>query len=515
MRNTEKIAHIISLVAALCICCFADSHAADVTESSDKWVALSNDALKKFGAFGEPDFSAIKKLLLSYEYQRMDKLYDDIYQLYKKDVNSEGVLDQAYSLFSPDSDVSLDDLDLWVAKTGSYVAYAARGIYKTRLGFKARGSKYINETPESSIEEMERLHKEAAKDLEIAINKNPGLMPAYRNFMSIASASRSTFTTKQLMDKTEENDKRTFSVRYEYMTSLQPKWGGSYEEMAKFAQHAIQYVNLNPRLWSFQGEISAYHANQFLQVGDYASAADSYTEALKFGDRVMWLRARAGCYERLGKNDRATMDYRRVLQYLPSDKTAQAFLTRDKDVEQQLVYDLKEDTSVDPKISGLNIKTYALLGVYHHVDWLNTRADKGNTLIYNNTVKIERMLRRLGYDCIERSRTLDVLETQKVLHTTLTNEQAHEAAKALKVDAYVIATIPSMGRDQMAGKLFEDIEIKAMSTATGRVIWDTTLKGSVVVEQDKYNPTLILDTMETKLYDVLMKKLRTEINAEK
>jgi tetratricopeptide (TPR) repeat protein len=222
---------------------------------------------------------------------------------------------------------------------------------------------------------MQRLHNEAAKDLQIAISKKPSLMPAYTYLVAIAKTTNMSFSTKQILDKAEENDKRTFYVRYEYVLSLQPRWGGSYEEMSAFAQHAIKFSDLNPRLWTLQGDAYIDRADSYYQEGNYVAAIESYTEALKFGDRVSWLKARAASYYKLGQKDEAIADYKRVLYYSPTDSMSRNFSSSDNSLD--LKYDLTESTYVDPKILKFNIKSYAVLSVEHQVSWLNTRSDKG------------------------------------------------------------------------------------------------------------------------------------------
>ncbi len=302
---------------------FAETKSEKSDNYADKQTELSNIALKKHNAFRAPDKTQIKQMVAQHDFIALEKIYNGIFELNRQDVKNEGFLESAYAIFNPDN-VSVNDLDLWVAQTGSYMAYAARGAYKSTAGYWARGGKYINETPQDKIDKMQQLHEEAAIDLEAAISKNPALMPAYKELIDIARASTMTFTARQILERAESHDKRTFSVRYAYMMSLLPRWGGTYEEMTKYAQEAIKYVNLNPLLWTLQGEVSADVADNLWREGNYQSAVESYTAALKFGDRTRWLKQRAICYSKLGQMDRASADANKVLYYSPNDMTARA-----------------------------------------------------------------------------------------------------------------------------------------------------------------------------------------------
>jgi hypothetical protein len=100
------------------------------------------------------------------------------------------------------------------------------------------------------------------------------------------------------------------------------------------------------------------------------------------------------------------------------------------------------------------------------------------------------------------------LDNQKLSLTGLTDEKAQKIGKLIKTDAVIIATIPSMGKNHPSNVYFEDIKIRAISVANGQVVWNSLLKGSVVADQDKYDYTLILDSIESKLYDLLQSKLK-------
>ncbi len=416
----------------------------------------------------------------------LKKYTKEIFELDRKAVQNEGFLQSAYAIFNPDN-VSVNDLDLWVAQTQSYMAYAARGAYKTTAGYWKRGGKNINETPQDKIDKMQRLHEEAAIDLEVAISKNPEFMPAYEELIKIARASTMTFTARQILERAESHDNRTFSVRYEYMMSLLPKWGGTYEEMSKYAQQAIKYVNLNPLLWTLQGEVSADVADDLWREGNYQSAVESYTAALKFGDRTRWLKQRATCYSKLGQMDLASADANKVLYYSPNDMIARALTSSNNPLS--LKYNLSEDSYISPKINELNIHSYAVLSVILQVGWLNARgADQSNAVVNNNIAKIERMLKGLGYECLQRSKIIALLEDHKLSFNDLTNEKAQQIGHLINSDAVIIASIPSMGINRAQNTYFEDIEIKAISTADGHIIWNSILKGSAESSQDAIWP---------------------------
>src|SRR6266702_2479322 len=148
-RRIMKKANIFIIFLLMTVCsssCFMAFSAANLVDQSSKQVELSNMNLKKERNIGEPNIAKIKELVSKHDFNALDNLYDEFLKKYEKDVLYEWYLNQAYSIFTPNNDMSIEDLDMWVAKTGSYVAYAARGGYKTEIGLIARGAKFIADT---------------------------------------------------------------------------------------------------------------------------------------------------------------------------------------------------------------------------------------------------------------------------------------------------------------------------------------------------------------------------------
>lgn len=291
---------------------------------------------------------------------------------------------------------------------------------------------------------------------------------------------------------------------------MRPRWGGSYKEMSEYAQEAIKYVDLNPLLWTLQGEASADAADIQESKNDYQSAVKSYTQALMFGDYIPWLKKRATCYSKLGQTDLALTDANKILYYYPNDTVARAFLESSNPVS--LKYNLSDDTYITPKINKLNIRTYAVLTVDIKVDWLNKRGqNQAYSVSSSNITKIERMLRRLGYVCTDRSKIVALIEDMGLSLVAVTNATAQQIGRMVNADAVIIAAISDMGINRQVNEYFEDIEIKAISAANGEIIWNSILKGSVDAGRTNANEHMqILDSIENKLYDHLGEKIMSE-----
>ena len=256
---------------------------------------------------------------------------------------------------------------------------------------------------------------------------------------------------------------------------------------------------------------------------NYEKALEDYLKAAELGDS--WAQNRVGWWYMTGEY--VPLDYDKAEFYLQlasaqSNSTAIANLTHlDKlrkgvsagkgDVS-ALNYELKENSDIDPKISKYNLQSYVVLPVEHQVPWLDKRAEEGRGVVTRNADKVERMIGRLGNDCIDRSKIDSALDAQNLSRTGFTNENAQSVGKLINADAVIITTIPAMGFYNAQSIFYEDLDIKAISVSTGKVLWKSLLKGSVLADRDKYIYAAIYDAMETKLYELLESKLKTELN---
>jgi len=498
----------------LCVYSPATSHGGVVSDQSTLMVQQANIALKRSYQCGVPDLHNLSRMLDAHVFSALESQFEDMLQQYKEEMQCEQYLQASYNLFNSTNAISLDDLDLWVKKTGSYVAFAARGIYKAQQGFKARGDEFdhfIAAPLSKKVAEMQHWHQDAAKDLMTAVDKNPALMPAYAWMISIAKASSLPFTPKQILQQAEAIDKRTFFVRYEYILSLQPRWGGSYEEMGRYAAQALKYNYLNPRLWTLQGEADADRADAKFAKGDHKSAIEFYTAALKFGDRTLWLNKRAGCYNSVGAKDKSVHDSARVGFYNPGDGLANDNSYRNK--QYLIEYELTENSFISPNLKKEGIRTYAVLPVEHDAAWAKNKESKikGVDVAKRNVDKIELLLLQLGFECVERVKLEALLSEQKLSLTGLTIDKAQYVGKLINADAVVLTTIPSMGLHADPYQYFEVIDIKAVSVASGKIMWKSNLKGNTARGNVRIDNDIIFDNIETKLYELLQKKIQKEI----
>jgi len=163
---------------------------------------------------------------------------------------SHGLLDRTYfNDFDVDSFDARLTLDAWKrASPNSAFAFAASGAAYVSMAHKARGGEYIQNTPQSNIDDMDRLLAQADTDLQRAVQLNPKITPAYVAMIQAGSMSLGDAYTENAFRRGMAAAPDDYAIYGMYIHAAEPKWGGSLQAMAKIASDAQVHVKENPLL---------------------------------------------------------------------------------------------------------------------------------------------------------------------------------------------------------------------------------------------------------------------------
>jgi len=114
------------------------------------------------------------------------------------------------------------------------VARVAQGIYYKKVGFEARGTNYIQDTSQSQIDGMTAAFEKSVADLRASLNMGPKPFLSYFHLLDIGRAVGAKENLRSLFDHALGLDPTSYAVRLKYMVTLEPRWGGSMEEMRNF-----------------------------------------------------------------------------------------------------------------------------------------------------------------------------------------------------------------------------------------------------------------------------------------
>lgn len=214
------------------------------------WSPAAVAAYCHYRTYPSMSFEQVRGLLEQGQYAELDRrmagMLDD--KLHKPDV--AGVMDHAFETWFNRSDLDLRPLlDHWKqASPRSAFAYTASGVSYVAMAWHARGTKYMQDTPRSNVEAMDRLLALADADLRHAVALDPHVTPAYVAMIDAGQLSLGTDYVRRAADAGLRTDPANFAIYNELMRAMQPKWGGSIQQMKQNGQAAVAHASVNPML---------------------------------------------------------------------------------------------------------------------------------------------------------------------------------------------------------------------------------------------------------------------------
>lgn len=314
----------------------------------------------------------------------------------------EGVFHQAYVGNFRSSSAALDRVvEHWLDQVpNSAHALAARGISAVARASQSRGEDTTDNTPVRDLDKMRAALANARRDLEQALATNPRIVPAYVALLKVARLGGDDTLAQRTLDAALRVDPSGYFARAEFITGLEPRWGGSFEAMDRFADSVASQVAENPRLavlrttalaarglpfyWDKDYRTALQHFERGLteaadlfyldvaryaagQAGDDARAVELISQYLRFApSEARMLGDRAFHLERLGRDEWAQADYAKALRTNPrSPKALRGYVNllvkRNDDAAAETK--LKELVAADPS-DAWSTKTLAWLYVH-------------------------------------------------------------------------------------------------------------------------------------------------------
>jgi tetratricopeptide (TPR) repeat protein len=287
---------------------------------------LTNDETPKED-FGYPtqtiDKLAVRRLLQAKSYDALDQVLAAYADSVLRDHRVEYRLFDAYAAFAVAVPSLEPLLTEWVKqRPASAAARLARANFFKASGWNARGFRYSGETSDQQFARMGNFFRLSVADLEAALRLAPNSIVAYRQLIDLSSSQRDRTASRRFLDQALKLQPNSFILRMAHMNNLLPRWGGSYDAMARFAEESAPYGLRNPRINALKGFVDWDKGRVLNAAGRNGDAIEAYQRALQFGNLWLFRYHRGRFNYRADHEEEALEDFNSVLRQVPQDADA-------------------------------------------------------------------------------------------------------------------------------------------------------------------------------------------------
>lgn len=280
------------------------------------------EAIRKSHEHKRPAISDLRKLIHDGKFHTAEQVIIQLHDLTVSDISWEDTYFDTFNELTGKKGIALDALNRWVDTTGSAIAYLTRGVHYAAAAQNARGDKFASQTTDAQFAAQSKLAKIAVVDLKRALQLNNELIPAHAWLIWLTTARGVNSNKRQILQDAITSIPGTFHVRYTYMNTILPKWGGSYDAIEQFANESVAYLANNPRLWLLNGITHEQKGHSAQLKNDCDQVIKHLTRALEYGIDPDWLNSRAFCLAQSDDFELAMKDIDQNLKYYPNNAYA-------------------------------------------------------------------------------------------------------------------------------------------------------------------------------------------------
>ncbi|MEM7434750.1 MAG: tetratricopeptide repeat protein [Myxococcota bacterium] len=265
-----------------------------------------------------PDKLALLNLLRKKRYRLLNTSIEGLQDEADADLRKEHWPSTALEAFaSPDRRLG-QRLDAWVRATpGSFAPHLARAKHRIGLAFHYRGGKWAHLPSKKRMAKMAKLLGRAETDIKRALSKRPNLPGAASMRLWIAAGVGADLATRDaILEQALEECPYCYGVRADYIVSVSPRWGGTYELMQEKAER-WQFVKHNPGLARLLSLTDYERCVRLLLAEEYEEAVGMCARSLDTGPIAGAYLSQAKALALLERYDEAVEAYTRALEIAP------------------------------------------------------------------------------------------------------------------------------------------------------------------------------------------------------
>ncbi|MGH8633168.1 MAG: M48 family metalloprotease, partial [Burkholderiales bacterium] len=263
----------------------------------------------------------IVNLIEKRDYDELQRLLDGYQQAFEEDPGTSPRLENAFATLHRVPRRAETALNEWVKRyPTSYVALVARGSFYQSQGLDARGTAFMKDTPEENIRAMRSYLGKARTDLERSLKMTQKPYLSHRILMSLARTSGDHKGARARYLEAVKLAPQSVELRLAHMTSLEPRWGGSYAEMEAFVAESRSQLKDPGAVARLAARVPADRADEKQRAKDYVQALKHYDEAVGLYASASTLCERSYVLSRLKRDAEAFADVKQALSKARDDR---------------------------------------------------------------------------------------------------------------------------------------------------------------------------------------------------
>lgn len=221
------------------------------------------------------------ELLEKRDYAALERALGGHQWAFEADPDSSRQLENAFAAFRKVPRSGEAALNEWVGKhPSSYVALVARASHYYAQGLDARGGRFMKDTPAENVEAMRLYMGKARRDLDRSLKLAPKPYMSRVLLMVVARTSGSRRAVRRQYLEAVKLAPQSAELRLTYMTSLEPRWGGSLADMEAFVAESGTQLKDPVATARLAARIPAYRGHERQREKDYPQALKFYNEAI-------------------------------------------------------------------------------------------------------------------------------------------------------------------------------------------------------------------------------------------
>lgn len=215
----------------------------------NKWPAGHAEAHCRYHAAGRIEVEAVDGYLQRGEVAALQRRLDSLLaRHFSEDDFGEDIDAALETFYGTDADADrVSERWLALAPESAYAHLARANHLRGRAG-AARGGAWAQKTQKENFRRMEDLLAQAIPLYRAAIRLEPRLMPAYAGLLNSAMLGSMPGVEREALAGAMAQDPACVEVARRRMNALEPRWGGSYEEMLSFGAELSRHVARRPQL---------------------------------------------------------------------------------------------------------------------------------------------------------------------------------------------------------------------------------------------------------------------------